>query len=647
LTLFEFRDRIDDGSIRCAWEAFICGDNAGPRVRGSVLNSWQRSRNHHISIHRETTSTLSEGELHRRRQRSARLFGAARKTLGQAAQLLEGTECMLMLTDASGVVLETVGDARTVARGDEIGLQRGGLWAEADIGTNAIGTALVADAPVQVHGFEHFCSNVQRWTCAAAPVHHPLSGQTLGVIDLSGPPQTFSPQNLAWVIALAQQIEAALRHEIDVENTEILRYFLTRRGHWHHDGLLALGHGGRIVHATETALKQLHRADRYLIGDGRIAALDGHEPSDWRGPLHAILPEAEFEPVTQRGQQIGAVIILPQRHTLQESNTPHRNQRPPPAVTTERREASPFAAIIGESASLRQACESAQQMAASGAPILIEGETGVGKELFSRAIHSQWAPDGPFVPVNCGGMPRELIGSELFGYARGAFTGADSHGKPGKIEAAEGGTLCLDEIGEMPLELQPWLLRVLEDGIVYRIGSHHPHPVNLRLLSSTHRDLSQSCAEGRFRHDLFYRLAVLRLNIPPLRERGDDALLLAEHFARKAAERSGKTPPRFTPAALDLLRAHPWPGNVRELRNVVEMLVVLAQGHQIDAMHLSAALSQHSVPAVPIPLQGQDLRDLQQRAITTALRESGGNIAKAARTLGIARSTLYARLARR
>jgi len=602
LTLFEFRDRIDDGSIRRAWEAFICGDSAGPRVRGSVLNSWQRSRNHHISIHRETTSTLSEGELHRRRQRSARLLGAARQALGQAAQLLEGTECMLMLTDASGAVLETVGDVRTVARGDEIGLQRGGLWAEAEIGTNAIGTALVADAPIQVHGFEHFCANVQRWTCAAAPVHHPLSGQTLGVIDLSGPPDTFSPQNLAWVIALAQQIEAALQHELDVENAEILRYFLTRREHWRHDALLAVGHGGRIVHATEIALRTIRHADRRLIGDGCIAALGGCEPSDWQDPLHTILPQAELEPVIQRGHQIGAVIVLPNRgiHHKVDVPSPHRGMKKSPGITVKPEESSAFAAIIGESACMRQACDTARQMAASGAPILIEGETGVGKELFSRAIHSQWAPAGPFVPVNCGGMPRELIGSELFGYARGAFTGADSHGKPGKIEAAEGGSLCLDEIGEMPLDLQPWLLRVLEDGIVYRIGSHHPHPVNLRLLSVTNRDLAQACAEGHFRNDLFYRLAVLRLNIPPLRERGDDVVLLAEHFARKASGPGGAAPPCFSPAALDLLHAHPWPGNVRELRNVVQTLVFLAAGGRvIDADHLHQALSRHSVPASP------------------------------------------------
>jgi len=639
---------MNDYNVHCAWEEFVEKGICNTRMRNTVLDSWQRSRRHQVRFDLPLTRLLSEGELHRKRQQGHSLIKASRQALEQARHLLAGSDSMMMLTDESGVVLETAGDAHTIAHGHDIGLQCGGIWDETVIGTNAIGTALANDAPVQIHASEHFCNSVQRWTCAAAPIHHPLSHKVLGIVDLSGPHKSFNPQNLAHAVALAHQVEGALQHALDVENAAILRHFLGRRGYWHHDGLIAVGPCGRVIHATETAIQALRHGAHPLIEHGRIRLFSGHEPQQWHSLLHRIWPEAGLEPVHEHEQQIGALIVLP-RHDR------HVTPKPKPSIASNRAirpaqpAAPPFAAaIIGESTRLREACETAQQMAASGAPILIEGETGVGKELFARAIHSQWAAEGPFVPVNCGGMPRELIGSELFGYARGAFTGADSQGRPGKIETAEGGTLCLDEIGEMPLDLQPWLLRVLEDGIVYRVGCQRARPVNLRLLSSTHRDLAQACAEGRFRSDLFYRLAVLRLRIPPLRERGDDVIVLAEYFARKASTRSGAPLPRFRTAALDLLRTHPWPGNVRELRNVVEMLVVLARNGLIEADHLSSALSLHSVPAPPTSPhpQGQDLRELQHQAIAAALRENGGNIAKAARTLGIARSTLYARLSR-
>jgi len=643
---------MNDHSVHCAWENFVEKGIGDARVRNLVLDSWQRSRRYHIRIDLPVTTTVSEGELHRKRQQGRHLLKASRQALEQARHLLAGSDSMMMLADASGTVLETAGDSRTVAHGHDIGLQHGGIWDETAIGTNAIGTALATDAAVQIHASEHFCSNVQHWTCAAAPIHHPLSRKVLGIVDLSGMQDTFNPQNLAHAVALAQQIESTLQHELDAENAAILRHFLDRRGYWHHDGLIAVGQGGRVVHATQTALQAIKRYDHPLIEHGHIPLFGEREPQQWRALLHSLWPEAELEPVTEQEQQIGALIVLPQPQHQTVPSRRHSRTTPHAAPS------SGFNAILGQSKCMRQICAAAQQMAASGAPILIEGETGVGKELFARAIHQHSAPSGEFIPVNCGGMPRELIGSELFGYARGAFTGADSQGKPGKIEAAANGTLCLDEIGEMPLDLQPWLLRVLEDGIVYRIGSHQPRQVNLRLLSSTNRDLAQACAEGRFRSDLFYRLAVLRLRIPPLRERGDDVLLLAEHFARKASARTGKPHPRLSPATQDLLRAHPWPGNVRELRNVVEMLVFLTDGKQtVDAEYLHQALSQHSMPCStpisttttpPIPgLDGapHDLRQVQREAMLAALRENQGNVAKTARTLGIARSTLYARLA--
>ena len=256
----------------------------------------------------------------------------------------------------------------------------------------------------------------------------------------------------------------------------------------------------------------------------------------WSATLSELLPNASTEPVIDHNRQIGAILVL------------HNRRRPSVSIVqrplTER--LVDFDEILGESAVMQEIRERARKMALTGAPILIEGETGVGKELFARAIHSTGTTAcGPFGPVNCGGMPRDLVGSELFGYSKGAFTGAKEQGHAGKIEAADGGLLCLDEIGEMPLDLQTFLLRVLEDGVVYRIGSNEGRPVRIRLVSMTNRDLLIEAEAGRFRRDLYYRIAVLRLPIPPLRSRGDDVVLLFHHFARLAAARLDRPLPRF------------------------------------------------------------------------------------------------------
>jgi transcriptional regulator with PAS, ATPase and Fis domain len=291
-------------------------------------------------------------------------------------------------------------------------------------------------------------------------------------------------------------------------------------------------------------------------------------------------------------------------------------------------------------------------MALANAPILIEGDTGVGKELFARAIHSTGTTScGPFVPVNCGGIPRDLVGSELFGYSKGAFTGAREQGHAGKIEAADGGVLCLDEIGEMPLELQPYLLRVLEDGVVYRIGSNEGRPVRVRLICMTNRNLLAEAEAGRFRRDLYYRIAVLRLTIPPLRSRGDDVVLLAHHFAGLAAARLEQPLPQFDDQVLRIFRLYSWPGNVRELRSVVENMILLGNPDRLEIDDVPMEVrEQVSRPIVALSPEQQsssvspNLKLSERVAIEAAVAEARGNLTNAAKRLGIARSTLYRKL---
>jgi transcriptional regulator of acetoin/glycerol metabolism len=631
----------DEKNVLRAWGAFIERGAVPQTVRGVVVASWVRSRQHQVTADRAYAPLLTEAELFRHRATQSALLEAARPVLTQARTLLSQVDSMLILTDLSGLILETAGDPRTRDNGRGMHLERGGRWNEADIGTNAIGTAIASGQPVQIHASEHFCSDVQRWTCAAAPIHHPADGKLLGVLDVSAPARTFNPQSLAYAAVASRQVEDLLARAMIAERERLMLHFAGKRPS---ADVVVLDSRGAIIFATEQARRELNRRDPGIAaGDNRrLVSLDSVPLAGWPAHLRRILPNTSIEIVQDQGQQLGAVLVL------------HRPRSSSSSAVVQLRHVERvvhFEEILGESPAIRDAIDRARFIAGSDAPVLLDGESGVGKELFARALHSVGnAAAGPFVPVNCGAIPRDLIGTELFGYADGAFTGARAKGHTGKIVAAHEGTLCLDEIGEMPQELQQYLLRIVEDGIVYPLASNEGRQVRVRYISLTNRDLSQEAAAGRFRRDLYYRLAVLRLTIPPLRERGDDAVLLAEHFLHAIATKQARSPPHFDPAVLDLFRRHAWPGNVRQLRNVIESMLVLSRGDRLSLQNVPAELlGVDTDPALARPATGApsfatSLKLSERATIQAVLAECRGNLTQVAKQLGIARSTLYRRL---
>jgi transcriptional regulator with PAS, ATPase and Fis domain len=308
-----------------------------------------------------------------------------------------------------------------------------------------------------------------------------------------------------------------------------------------------------------------------------------------------------------------------------------------------------FDMIVGTGAGLCHAVEKARVLAEVDSPLLLQGETGVGKEVFARAIHEGGCRrHGPFVALNCGGLPRDLLASELFGYVDGAFTGARRSGMIGKVEAAHGGTLFLDEIGEMPLDLQPYLLRVLEGGEVYPLGSNKPRTVQFRLITASNRDLRNEVAAARFRMDLFYRISVTSLRIPALRERMGDIPTLVEYFGRGVAGRHGVRQKRFLPEVLAAFARYPWPGNLRELLNVVEAMALLSEGDEIGLAALPADLGGAALPAHSdsgtAGRNGVGLKRVEREAIGAAIRVHRGNLTHVARELQISKSTLYLKM---
>jgi len=296
-----------------------------------------------------------------------------------------------------------------------------------------------------------------------------------------------------------------------------------------------------------------------------------------------------------------------------------------------------FENIIAKSPRMQQVIEVIKVVAKSSATVLITGETGTGKELVARAIHSQsHRRDRPFVAVSCAALPESLLESELFGHEKGSFTGAYAQ-KKGKFEVANRGTLFLDEIGEMSANVQVHLLRVLEEKEFSRVGGNEPIKVDVRVISATNRDMKEAIAKGQFREDLYYRLNVVNIELPPLRERTEDIPLLAEHFLKGFALENRKEITGFSPQATDFLLRHEWPGNVRELENAIERAVILAQNSVIDVADLS---QQNLVPAGSNASE-KDLKQVEKGHIQNVLAETGRNYTEAARILGISRMTLY------
>lgn len=302
--------------------------------------------------------------------------------------------------------------------------------------------------------------------------------------------------------------------------------------------------------------------------------------------------------------------------------------------------------IIGASRPMRELFDHIALAARSASTVLIIGESGTGKELVARAIHEMSERQGAFVPVNCAAIPAELIESELFGHTGSAFTGAKQP-RAGLIEASDSGTLFLDEVGDLPLPVQPKILRSLQEGAVRRVGANIEKAVNLRVVAATNRDLELDVSEGRFREDLFWRLNVIRLKVPPLRERPFDIPLLVEHFVNKAAEAAKKPPLDVSSEALAVLTAYSWPGNVRELENAIERAVAFARGATLTPDDLpervrtsgsASALIARSVE------QNMTMREVEREYILEVLRRAGGNKSRAAELLGLDRKTLYRKL---
>jgi sigma-54 dependent transcriptional regulator, acetoin dehydrogenase operon transcriptional activator AcoR len=628
-------------------------------IEAHIARSWHRClREYGIepAAPREN-AVLSPQSVSELQERMGELLPVARAEMESLYEQIAGSGFAVILSDTQGAVLSTITDPALQREFRHAGLSLGALWDERHEGTNGIGTCLAEGCPVTVHREEHFRGYNLSLSCSGAPILDP-HGVVMAVLDASTANSSDSRLIQRHTMALVN-MSAHLISRWNFLN-EYSRAFILR---FHsrpefvgllHEALVAMDEGGNIMAVNESALLQLGCSTRKaLVGESiekffqfNFATLEQRamfEPS-------AIWPVRDLA----HGRRFFAIARAPLRNTVRnlELAPPNQTGEVVESGTREREQQH-----VGEDAQMRKNLACGRQLFAKQVPILLQGATGTGKEAFAKSLHRTglWS-DKPFVTVNCAAIPESLIESELFGYTRGAFTGAAKEGRSGKILQSNGGTLFLDEIGDMPLMLQTRLLRVIEEREVVPLGSDHAIPVNLHVISATHRDVRQMIQSGQFREDLYYRLNGITLHLPLLRDRGDKAELIRTLLRQENTEND---PIEIDQDAFRKLMDYSWPGNIRQLRNALRTASALCRDGIIRVSSLpQEILDTETRSAPPALLAGNvdsdaptmenspsaALREAECAALLRELERMRWNISRTAEALGISRNTLYRKI---
>lgn len=631
------------------WKRFCETGHADPSViRDFILSSWKRSRAMNVSPVRSPQNIIDVSSLSLILESKSQLIATGRPVMEKIYEFIKGSGSLIVLTDENGIILDSLGDEEYLTSPDV--LAPGRDYSESSIGTNGMGTCIYEDRPVQIWAEEHYYHGFQDWNCSATTIHDE-SGKIMGCLNLACHWDRVHQHTLGMVIASAQAIEEQLKiRNVLAARTKILN---ERNAviELMNDGIMVLTNDMGICHINHHAASMLGiKSDSGLritdiIRSGvdfRLLAGTGTDIRD---------REAVLELENGRIQCLMSVAVLGDNGGLVVTLKESGSIRTVVNRLTGARAVFTFDSIIGSSDSLKEAIDLAKISAGSTSNTLILGENGTGKEMIAQSIHSGGKrKNGPFIAVNCGALPRNLIQSELFGYEGGAFTGSRKDGNPGKFELADGGTIFLDEIGDMPLEAQVSLLRVLQTFEVVRVGGKYPKKVDVRIIAATNRNLVSAISDNTFREDLFFRLNVLTISVPPLRERTGDIPVLAHFFAKKAASSLGREFSGIDPEVLKILAGHEFPGNIRELENIMERAVNVSRTGYLTADDLPVSLKNRPATVERVAYQPHHrtdgLREREKQQIIEVLKESGGNMRQAAKNLGIARSSLYSKIAR-
>jgi transcriptional regulator with PAS, ATPase and Fis domain len=654
-----------------------------------VGESWLRSRQLGVNPHTVST-TPNDKKLAELCTENQPLINVVSSLIDPIKSVMIAQGYLFYLVDKSGLILLHDG---VWAESESLALHgsRSGILAnEESEGTTAHSLCFRLKRPVLLLGPEHYCSAFQSRIASAAPIMLNENEVAASLVIFSPPLldiKWIEDQNLktlylssaGMVAALAvaaetqiKQVKCSImaRHQIESLQCELrdaqdevsrTHKLLSTSLAFSDEGMVVVDASGKILHLNSEAIKLLqlnpgdghkHNINEFLhsgstlvrsIPEKRASFVSEEtiKPLSGRARYHRI----ESHPIVSQDTDTVDCTLL--KFVAQEKHFEQaRSQAQSGSYYT-------FPCILGESPSIRAAISHAKRYANSPENILILGESGTGKELFAQSIHNAYRPKGPFMAVNCAALPNELVGTELFGYEGGSFTGAERCGRTGKIELAHGGTLFLDEIGDMSLEHQAILLRTLEDKKVMRVGGSSYRYVDFRLIAATNRDLAQKVREHTFREDLFYRISVLTIPLPPLRERTGDIPLLVRIFLEKYCSKQGCCVPELSPEVLKLLEEYSWPGNVRQLQNAIHHTVNTTEGNTILPEDLPRyILSEVGLDASRTkPVQCGNLvsntlslKEIEKATIEAALRLRSNSIDAAAESVGLSRSTFYRKI---
>ncbi len=630
------KDRV--ARLAAEWRRFRTGMPVDPAiVRPMIKASWERCRRAALPCDSLELCPIDTEALSRATTHNRELVESAKHLMDKLVLSIHLSQSVVTLVDTGGLVLHASArsqDLENVPYGVP-----GRRCDEATLGTNGMGLCIVEKKPVHVISSEHYSSSLHYLSCAAAPIHN-VTGQLIGALNLAISTENFHQHTMGLVEAAAHAIEEHLRLRRLVRDQKIILELLD-------DGVIVLGRDGVIASINRQACDMLglpvqptgESISDYILSGEVLRAILADRKSFYDREVTFQLREGRLTCALSCAPFGDDGVIL----TLREA----RRMRKYAARVAGAKAVYTFENIVGDAAPLREALRLARVASQSEATTLLLGESGTGKELFAQAIHNaSTRRKGPFVVVNCGALPRNLVQSELFGYVAGAFSGALKEGSPGKFELADGGTLFLDEIGEMPLEAQVSLLRLLQESEVTRLGGKQAKRIDVRIIAATNKDLPTAVRNNAFRGDLYYRLNVLTISIPALRQRQGDVQLLAGVFLEKFASTLHKKHIQLSREALAALESHHWPGNVRELENCIERLVNVSQGESIDIADLPQDIMADMARRPPGKggEAAMSLKRIQKALILETLRETGGNFRRTSSILNISRTTLYAKL---
>ncbi|KNZ42176.1 hypothetical protein AKG39_07895 [Acetobacterium bakii] len=642
--------------MKSTWTDFVNSGTVGTHIRKPIIDSWIRCQSAGLDPRDSNrTPTVSEENFQKRLKRNKILLDVSIPFMVELQEFVNKSGFSTTLADPNGVILELICDPSILEEAFTKNLVCGSIWNESMAGTNATGLSLDLRQPIQVIGAEHYYECYHDLTCSAAPIFDE-NGKLLGTLDMTGPKELAYPHTLGMVVAAAKAITRQLCIAESNRQIDLTNHYLSTLIDSMSDGVVAVDVKGKIIGINSQGAKILKTTTFDSYGKNILEIMDGETILDHNGNTPTS-PEEKQKHVVTKSKKINCLVnsklilhddgkVAGAVAKLTDINKADFNQE----KNCRRGTRFTFDDIIGDSSDLLRSVHLSQIAAKGTATVLLQGESGTGKEMFAQAIHNAYQSDKPFVAINCAGIPETLIESVLFGYEEGSFTGASKHGKMGKFELARHGTIFLDEIGEMPINTQTILLRVLQERYIQRIGGAVDIPIDVRIIAATNKNLADEVKKGKFREDLYYRLNVLQINIPPLRNRKKDIPVLASFFLNEITADCKKFIEPLHPSTIATMQEYDWPGNVRQFKNAIEQAVNFTETNRIDEYFITSYLPNLDEELTPIkqtdPILKEssvDLKGLELITIKKALALFSER-KKAAEFLGISRSTLYRKM---